>query len=72
MRIEAANAPGAMAATVKGAVYFGTDMNYQLALADGSEIEACVVSGVTGEMTLAPGQQVGIRFAPGAVQVLED
>ena len=72
VRIEAADSPGAMPATVKGAVYFGTDMNYQLALADGSEIEACVVSGVTGEMALHPGEKVGIRFAPGAVQVLED
>ena len=47
-------------------------MNYQLALADGTEIEACVVSGVTGEGTLAKGEQVGLRFTPGAVQVLED
>ena len=72
VRIVAPGEAGAIAATVTGSVYFGTDMNYQLALADGTEIEACVVSGVTGEGTLTKGEQVGLRFTPGAVQVLED
>ncbi len=72
VQITPAGEPGAMAATVRGAIYFGTDMNYRLGLADGSELEACVVSGVTGEASLAVGEQVGIRFAPGAAQVLED
>jgi spermidine/putrescine transport system ATP-binding protein len=72
VQITPAGEAGSMAATVRGAIYFGTDMNYRLGLADGSELEACVVSGVTGEASLAVGEQVGIRFAPGAAQVLED
>ncbi|AWD21140.1 ABC transporter ATP-binding protein [Pseudogemmobacter blasticus] len=72
VRIVAPGEAGAIPATVTGSVYFGTDMNYQLALADGTEIEACVVSGVTGEGALSKGEQVGLRFTPGAVQVLED
>ncbi|MFT4151809.1 MAG: ABC transporter ATP-binding protein [Paracoccaceae bacterium] len=72
VHIAPAGEAGTIPATVRGAVYFGTDMNYRLGLADGTEVEACVVSGVTGEATLTEGQQVGIRFAPGAVQLLED
>lgn len=64
--------PGSLPATVRGVVYMGTDMNYQLHLADGTEIEACVVSDVTGEAALQAGQTVGVTFTPGAAQVLED
>ncbi|MDZ4312575.1 MAG: ABC transporter ATP-binding protein [Cypionkella sp.] len=72
VKITAANEPGSLPATVRGVVYFGTDMNYQLHLADGTEIEACVVSDVTGEAALTAGQTIGVRFTPGAAQVLED
>lgn len=64
--------PGTLPATVRGVVYMGTDMNYQLHLADGTEIEACVVSDVTGEAALQAGQTVGVTFTPGSAQVLED
>ncbi|NPD15965.1 ABC transporter ATP-binding protein [Xinfangfangia sp. D13-10-4-6] len=70
--ITAADEAGAIPAEVLGSVYFGTDMNYQLALPDGSEIEACVQSGVSGEASIAKGAKVGIRFAPGSVLLLED
>ena len=70
--ITTAEAEGAIPAEVRGSVYFGTDMNYQLALPDGSEIEACVQSGVSGEALIEKGARVGIRFAPGSVLMLED
>jgi len=72
VKLTAAGESGTLPATVRGVVYMGTDMNYQLHLADGTEIEACVVSDVTGEAALSAGQTVGVRFTPGALQVLED
>jgi spermidine/putrescine transport system ATP-binding protein len=63
---------GAIPATVTNLVYFGTDTHCHVHLADGTEIVARLQSPATGDAGLATGQQVGIRFAPGAVQVLED
>ncbi len=63
---------GAIAATLTSLVYFGTDTHCHLALADGSEIVARRQSSATGEVGLEQGQRVGLRFAPGAVQVLEE
>ena len=72
VRLVAAGEPGAIAATVKFQVYFGTDTHCHLALADGSEVVARLQSPANGEAGIEPGQVVGIRFAPGAAQVLED
>ena len=64
--------PGALPATVASLVYFGTDTHCHLHLKDGTEIVARLQSPADGEAGLAKGQQVGIRFAPGAVQAVED
>jgi spermidine/putrescine transport system ATP-binding protein len=63
---------GAIPATVTNLVYFGTDTHCHLHLADGTEVVARLQSPATGDAGLATGQKVGIRFVPGALQVLED
>jgi spermidine/putrescine transport system ATP-binding protein len=72
VRLTDAAEPGAIPATVTLLVYFGTDTHVHLALPDGASVVARVQSPATGEAGLVQGQQVGIRFVPGAVQVLED
>lgn len=72
VEITPPDAQGTIPAEVRGSVYFGTDMNYQIVLPDGTGIEACVQSGVTGEALIGQGAKVGIRFAPGSVLMLED
>jgi spermidine/putrescine transport system ATP-binding protein len=68
VRLVAASEAGAIPAKVSGAVYFGTDTHVHLALSDGAEVVARVQSGVDVPET---GTAVGLRFAPGAAQVLE-
>jgi len=63
---------GGLDATVKDLVYFGTDTHCHLALADGTEVVARLQSPATGEAGYAVGQTVGLRFADGAVQKVED
>lgn len=65
-------ADGGLAAKVRTLVYFGTDTHCHLDLADGTEIVARLQSPATGEAGLSEGQSVGIRFAEGAVQRVED
>ncbi len=72
VRLVAAGEAGAIAATVKSMVYFGTDTHCNLVLKDGSEVVARLQSPATGEAGLEQGQQVGLRFAPGAAQIVED
>ena len=72
VRIVAAQEAGAIAATVRLLVYFGTDTHCHLALADGTEVVARVQSPASGEAGIEEGSTVGIRFASGAAQVLED
>ncbi len=72
VRIVGAGEVGAIAAVVKFLVYFGTDTHCHLALADGTEVVARVQSPANGEAGILEGSTVGIRFAPGAAQVLED
>jgi spermidine/putrescine transport system ATP-binding protein len=59
-------------AKVGALVYFGTDTHCHLHLADGTEVVARLQSPATGEAGLAQGQDVGLRFADGAVQRVED
>ena len=59
-------------ATVRSLVYFGTDTHCHLGLADGTEIVARLQSPASGDPGLAEGQEVGITFAPGAVQRVEE
>ena len=61
-----------LAATVRALVYFGTDTHCHLTLADGTELVARLQNPVTGEAGLAEGQAVGIRFAEGALQRVEE
>jgi len=63
---------GGLQAKVKTLVYFGTDTHCHLALGDGTEIVARLQSPATGDAGLTEGQTVGIRFAEGAVQRVED
>jgi spermidine/putrescine transport system ATP-binding protein len=59
-------------ARVAALVYFGTDTHCHLHLGDGTEVVARLQSPATGEAGLAQGDAVGIRFADGAVQRVED
>jgi spermidine/putrescine transport system ATP-binding protein len=72
VRLVDRNEAGAIPATVKSQVYFGTDTHCYLTLEDGTEVIARLQSPATGEAGLTMGQSVAIRFAPGSVQVLED
>ena len=63
---------GGLQATVRTLVYFGTDTHCHLALSDGTEVVARLQSPASGEAGLTEGQAVGIRFAEGAVQRVED
>ena len=63
---------GAIPATVTNLVYIGTDTQCHMQLEDGTGIVARVQSTASGEAGLVIGQKLGLRFAPGAAQVLED
>jgi spermidine/putrescine transport system ATP-binding protein len=70
VRICAAGEAGALSATVTNLVYFGTDTHCHLALQGGTRIVARLQSLPTGEVEFRKGEAVGLRFEPGAVQVL--
>jgi spermidine/putrescine transport system ATP-binding protein len=70
LRLGAAD--GAWRRRVKSLVYFGTDTHCHLALADGTEMVARLQNPASGEAGLAEGQTVGVTFAKGAVQRVED
>jgi spermidine/putrescine transport system ATP-binding protein len=72
VRLVPQSEPGAIPAVVKTLVYFGTDTHCHMALPDGAEIVSRVQSPAVGDDGLRQGQSVGLRFAPGSVQVLED
>ena len=63
---------GALSATVSHSVYFGTDSHVHMTLLDGTELVARQQTDPDGASGPKPGAVVGISFAPGAVQVLED
>ena len=72
VRLAGADEPGALPATITNLVYFGTDTHVHLALSDGTEVTARVQSPATGDAGLEKGAKTGLRFAPGAVQVVGD
>ncbi len=72
VRLQAADSPGAIPATITNWVYFGTDTHCHLVLADGSALVARLQSPAMGEAGLEIGANVAISFAPGAAQVLQD
>ncbi len=72
VRIGAQGETGTIAATITNLVYFGTDTHVHVSLSDGNELVARVQSPATGDAGLERGAKVGLRFAPGAVQVVGD
>jgi spermidine/putrescine transport system ATP-binding protein len=71
VRIAAAGSAG-IHATVSRCVYFGTDTHVHVRLTSGEEIVARVQSPPSGDAGLAPGSDVVVRFAPDALQVLDE
>lgn len=65
-------AEGEIPAKVTNLVYFGTDTHCHMALPDGTEVMARLQSPADGDSGLALGQGIGLRFLPGALQVLEE
>ncbi|MCB2135141.1 MAG: ABC transporter ATP-binding protein [Rhodobacteraceae bacterium] len=72
VRIGPAGAPNSIAATVRNSVYFGTDSHIYMDLADGTEVVARIGTDAGGSAGPEIGAAVGLSFAAGAVQVLED
>ncbi len=69
-RLVAPGEAGAIPAAITNLVYFGTDTHVHTRLSDGSEVVARVPA--SGQEEAQVGQAAGLRFAPGAAQVLED
>ncbi|MGB8815174.1 MAG: ABC transporter ATP-binding protein [Paracoccaceae bacterium] len=72
IRIAAVAEPGALPATIRSWVYFGTDTHCHATLSDGSEVVVRLQSPASGDAGLERGAAVGLCFAPGAAQVLGD
>lgn len=72
IRIVPGAEAGAIPATVRASVYFGTDTHCHLRLSDGAEVVVRLQNTAEGEAGLQIGAQVGLRFSPGAAQVLGD
>ena len=71
VRIVPRDAEGAIPATIRDQVYFGTDTHYHLVLGDGTEIVARQQSRTATDGGLLNGTTVGVQFAEGATRVLE-
>ena len=65
-------AEGDVPVKITNLVYFGTDTHCHMSLPDGTEVVARLQSPSDGESGLAVGQGLGLRFVPGAIQVLEE
>ena len=65
-------AEGDLPVKITNLVYFGTDTHCHMALPDGTEVVARLQSPADGESGLTIGQGIGLRFLPGALQVLEE
>ncbi|MGB3148188.1 MAG: ABC transporter ATP-binding protein [Paracoccaceae bacterium] len=72
VRLVDAKTKGAITATVRNLVYFGTDTHCILEISDGSEVVARLQSPASGDVGLTIGSTVAVQFAPGAARVLED
>lgn len=71
LRLMPMGTKDSLPATVTRSVYFGTDSHIHMTLADGSEMVARLQTDAAQD-SFANGAQVGISFAPNALQVLED
>ena len=72
VRIEAADAPDVLPATVTERVYFGTDTHYHLRLGDGAELVARQQNARGREDAHPVGDRVGVRWSTGSAQILPD
>ncbi len=72
LRLVPQGMAGALSATVSHSVYFGTDSHVHLTLLDGTELVARQQTYADGAGEPKPGSVVGVSFATGSVQVLED
>ena len=72
VRVGDALDSGAIAATITAMVYIGTDTHCHLITDDSTQIVARLQSAASGDADFATGHRVGLRFAPGAIQVLAD
>jgi spermidine/putrescine transport system ATP-binding protein len=72
VRLCPAGSSGCVPATVTGTVYFGTDTLCHLKLDTGPEVVARQQNPPDGDPGLERGARRGVRFAPGAVQVLAE
>jgi spermidine/putrescine transport system ATP-binding protein len=61
-----------LTARVRESIYFGTDSHLHLVLADGSPLVARYQAETAGGEPPDEGSEVGVTFAPGSVQVLQD
>ena len=59
-------------ARVDQIVYFGTDTHYRLQLDTGEPFTVRLQNAPGAEIPLSQGDQVGLAFAQGAVQVMRD
>lgn len=72
VRVGDALDSGAIAATITALVYIGTDTHCHMITDNSTQIVARLQSAASGEANYTTGQRVGLRFAPGAAQVLVD
>lgn len=72
LRLVARGSKDSLAATVTRSVYFGTDSHIHMTLQDGSEMVARLQTDAGTDSHFQTGTEVGITFAPHALQVLED
>jgi spermidine/putrescine transport system ATP-binding protein len=61
-----------LAGKIENIVYFGTDTSYFLTLADGKPFHVRVQNREGARMTYGKGEEVGVRFATDAAQLLRD
>ncbi|MDW4497954.1 ABC transporter ATP-binding protein [Sulfitobacter sp. D35] len=72
VRLSPAGETGSLPATISDTVYFGTDTHCHARLKDGTEVVARLQSPPSGDVGLSAGSEIGLRFEPGAVQVLRE
>lgn len=72
LRLVPRGSKDSIGATVTRSVYFGTDSHIHMTLNDGSEMVARLQTDAAQDNNFAIGTEIGITFAPHALQVLED
>ncbi|MOA42445.1 TOBE domain protein [compost metagenome] len=67
-----ADAPEATPCTVLGQIYLGTDLQYQVSLADGTRLTVRAPNSAGQRQRFAAGQRAGLQFEKGSASVLLD